>query len=134
LEEGVRIWNDPSREPEWLGRPEHEHEFLAGTQLIKNSILRFSETETTIRCAPIYQSHIMVGTGYGLEQDWKHGMYQGELVVQSVNLDTTADKDRMWGLVEATAHYKFERSGQSVQGYGMMEYMFLGPFEKYGFQ
>ena len=25
---------------------------------------------------------LLLGSGYGLEPDWKHGMYQGELVVQ----------------------------------------------------
>ena len=25
---------------------------------------------------------LLLGSGYGLEPDWKHGMYQGDLVVQ----------------------------------------------------
>lgn len=135
LEEGVRVWNDPTREPDWLGSPQHEHEFFDGTQLIRRSTLRFPDAGVVIDCAPIYHSHIMVGTGYGLEADWKHGMYHGDLVVQGLNLDTETDKARMWGLVEATAAFTIvDNTCASETGHGMMESMFLGPFSRYGFQ
>jgi hypothetical protein len=44
--------------------------------------------------------HLMVGTGYGLEPDWRHGMYQGpDPVVQGVGYDLSRPEDaaRMWG-------------------------------------
>ena len=46
-----------------------------------------------------YQVFLMAGTGYGLEPDWKHGMYQGpDLVVQGVSYDLSqpAHAARMW--------------------------------------
>ena len=67
-------------------------------------------------------------TGYAPEPDWKHGMYQGDLVVQGVELDTEKDRDRFWGIVDAAA--KFETNTGDV-GYGLHEYMFLGDFPKY---
>lgn len=133
LEEGVRVWNDPAREPDWLGSPQHEHEFFEGTQLIKRSTLHFADSGTVIHCRPKFHSHIMVGTGYGIEADWKHGMYHGELAVQGLSLDTETDKQRMWGLVEATADFEFVQQGTTARGHGMMESMFIGPFAKYGF-
>ena len=33
---------------------------------------------------PLTHCCIAVGTGYGMEADWRHGMYQGPLVVQGV--------------------------------------------------
>lgn len=72
---------------------------------------------------PIHQ--VMVGTGYGLEPDWKHGMYQGpDPVVQGVTYDTGKPEDaaRMWGLVDAVG--RFEQDGQI--GYGLYEYWALG--------
>jgi len=39
LEEAVRIWRDPARKPEWLGRPESEHVFRKGTRYVERSIL-----------------------------------------------------------------------------------------------
>src|SRR5262245_51265900 len=43
IEEAIRVWNDPSREPEWLGRPEYEHELVeGGARMIESpSLLRF---------------------------------------------------------------------------------------------
>jgi hypothetical protein len=65
----------------------------------------------------------MVGTGYGLEPEWKHGMYQGpDLVVQGVVHDTEKDAGRMWGLVDAVGRFEYE--GQV--GYGLFEYWALG--------
>ena len=69
--------------------------------------------------------HLMVGTGYGLEQDWKHGMYQGpDLVVQGVGYDLSRPEDaaRMWGMVDAVG--RFDYDGHT--GYGLYEYWALG--------
>ena len=44
IEEAVRIWADPDRDPEWLGRPEFEHRVESGTRLIATpSTLRFPD-------------------------------------------------------------------------------------------
>jgi hypothetical protein len=75
--------------------------------------------------------HLMVGTGYGLEPDWKHGMYQGpELKVQGVTYDTrvAADAARMWGLVDAVGRFEYASpDAANGAGYGLFEYWALGP-------
>ena len=43
IEEAVRIWNDPARAPEHLGRPEYEHELTPGTRMIERSVLHFPD-------------------------------------------------------------------------------------------
>ena len=71
----------------------------------------------------------MLGTGYGLEEDWCHGMYQGELVVQGQQVDYSRDADRLFGLVDQAA--RFEQSNGAV-GYGLHEFFFIGEFPRYG--
>ena len=132
LVEATKIWNDPGRPVEQLGRPEHAHEFRSGTRLVSRSVLSFPDApggRLDVEVTPLLEAHVGVGTGYGMDQDWRHGMYQGALVVQGVDLDTVADRDRLFGLVDSAA--RFETSDGDV-GYGLHEYVFVGPFPKYG--
>ena len=125
------MWNDPARAPEELGRPEHHHEFRSGTRLVNHSVLSFPDAPggpIEVAVTPLVEAHIGVGTGYGMDQDWRHGMYQGELVIQGVDLDTDTDRDRLFGIVDSAA--RFETNTGDI-GYGLHEYMFLGPFPKY---
>jgi hypothetical protein len=131
LEEAVRIWNDPAREPEWLGRPESEHVFRMGTRYIESSILSFPQAPgggLEVKVTPLLECYVGIGTGYGFDADWRHGMYQGELVVQGVELDTVDDAERLWGLCDNVARFEM---GSEV-GYGLFEYGFFGPFDRYG--
>ncbi len=134
IEEAVKVWNDPNKEPEWLGRPEHDHVFNEAMPFkcdIKEGIVRFPDAPggpIELRGTPLLQTYLTVGTGYGLEPDWRHGMYQGdELVVQGLTLNYSTDQDKMWGLVETPAKFTF---GDDV-GYGMMEFAFFTSLEKY---
>ncbi len=134
LEEAVRVWNDPAREPEWLGRPEHEHNVTIPqpyTTFMDGSTLHFPEAPGgafSVKVEPLTHVWVMVGTGYGLEPDWKHGMYKGPLVVEHFSLDMEKDKDRMFGLCDNAA--RFTTSTGDV-GYGLFEYGFFGQFDKY---
>lgn len=133
LEEAVRVWNDPDRPVDWLGRPEHDHTFHPGTRHVASSVLSFPDApggRLDVTVTHLIDCHIGIGTGYGFDADWRHGMYQGELVVQRLTLDTEADRDRMFGIVDCVA--RFEADGQV--GYGMHEFLFLGPHERYGFE
>ena len=100
IEEAVRIWADPSREPEWLGRPEYEHTLVPGTRMVSSSVLSFPDAPGggfDVEVTPLTHVFIAVGTGYGMEEDWRHGMYQGPLVVQGVEHDM--DELEKWALV-----------------------------------
>jgi hypothetical protein len=131
LVDAKRVWADPQRPIEHLGEPEHAHVFIPGTRLISSSTLSFPHAPGgpfDITVTPLMKTHVGVATGYGRDPDWGHGYYQGELVVQGVDLDTERDKDRFFGLVDSVS--RFETGGEV--GYGLHEYMFLGPFPKYG--
>jgi hypothetical protein len=79
----------------------------------------------------------MVGTGYGLEPDWKHGMYHGpDLVVQGVCYDLTRaeDRNRMWGMIDSVAVFECTENGTTVTGSGLFEYWPFGPHAPTGLE
>jgi len=132
-EEAVRIWKDPAREVEWLGRPEHDHTFGHAAPFmarIRHAIVRFPDAPggpLEVHGTPLLQTYVTAGTGYGLEPDWRHGMYQGELVVQGLDWSATRDADKMLGLIETPARFQL---GDKI-GYGMIEFGFWSQFDKY---
>ncbi len=126
LEEAVRVWPDGTTED--LGRPSYTPAYREGTRDVVSARIGFSPPDGKpfdLDVTPLLPVHLMVGTGYGLEPDWKHGMYQGpDLVVQGVGYDLSRPEDaaRMWGMVDAVG--RFEYDGHT--GYGLYEYWALG--------
>ncbi len=136
LEEAVRIWNDPARGFEWLGRPEFSHTLEPGTRMIRQpSTLSFPDAPGggfDVKVTPLRSAYIAFGTGYGIEDDWRHGMYQGPLVVQYKEYREEDLASWGWyGIVDHVA--RFESSTGDV-GYGLHEHGFFGPFPKYGLE
>jgi hypothetical protein len=134
LEEGVRVWPESSgRPPQQLGRPEYEPRYAPGTRDVQTATISFSppgSAPCVVTVRPVLPVSLMVGTGYGLEPDWKHGMYQGpDLVVQGVSYDLTRpeDKARMWGMVDSAAAFECTENGTTVTGSGLFEYWPFGP-------
>jgi hypothetical protein len=135
LEEAVKIWNDPERDPQQLGRPEFEHELVPGSRMIASSVISFPLAPGggfEAKATPLTHAFIAVGTGYGMEEDWGHGMYQGALVVQGLERDM--DELEKWGWYGIVDHVaRFEISDGTV-GYGLHEHGFFGPYRKYGLE
>jgi hypothetical protein len=137
LEEAVRVWPDPGRPPEPLGRPEYRPVFAPGTRDVHSAVISFGPPggqRFDVTVTPLLPVSLMVGTGYGLEPDWRHGMYQGpQLVVQSVTYDLARDEDRarMWGMVDSVARFDCAPAGtqelaEPAEGYGLFEYWAFG--------
>jgi hypothetical protein len=133
LEEAVRVWPESSgRPPEQLGRPEYRPQYAPGTRDVTAATISFRPArgkpiEVTVR--PVQPVSLMVGTGYGLEPDWRHGMYQGpDLVVQGAcyDLSEAGDRARMWGMVDSVATFECVQGGETTTGYGLFEYWALG--------
>lgn len=132
LEEAVRIWPDgDGRPPQSLGQPDHEVTFRSrpGSE-VERLVLSFAATDERMVVEPLTAVHLALGTGYGIEPDWRHGMYQGAEVVQArqYDLDDPETRRRSRGLVDHLARFEFE--GQV--GYGLFEFAVLGPNDKYG--
>ena len=141
LEEAVRLWPfGVDRDPEPLGVPDHALEFSPGTREVSRAVMTFragagldhgTGSVTTVEVTPLTASWLSLGTGYGTEPGWAHGMYQGALVVQSREYELAGPdaSSRRYGLVDHLA--RFETDG--AVGYGLFETAVLGPNERYGF-
>ncbi len=87
----------------------------------------------TVDCELLVPNLLAVGTGYGLEQDWRHGMWQGELVVQALRRDVR-EIDPALLLFCPTDHLaRFRITGSDAVGTGLFEVAVIGPHRQYGF-
>jgi hypothetical protein len=135
LEEAVRIWADPARGVEHLGRPEYQHTLTPGTRMVTHSTLRFPDAPggpLAIDVTPLLPAYIAIGTGYGIEDDWRHGMFQGPLAVQGREFPI-ADIEPFGHFTIVDQVARFTQHDGTV-GYGLHEHAFLGPFPKYGME
>jgi len=130
LEQAERVWLDGRVEQ--LGRTEHAHEFEPGIRLLTGSTISFPDSGIDIRCTPLLANFLAVGTGYGLEPDWRHGMYQGpDVVVQGITYEVP--EIRQMGAYAVVDHAaRFEYDGHV--GYGLYEHSFSGAMPKYGLE
>jgi hypothetical protein len=111
---------------------------LAGTRMVTHSVLRFPdapEGPLEVDVEPLLPAYIAIGTGYGIEDDWRHGMYQGDLAVQGRSFKM-ADIEPFghFTIVDQVARFTQSVNGvnNGVVGHGLHEHAFLGPFPKYG--
>ena len=97
---------------------------------MRSSVIRLPEAGIEIDCQVLLTNWVSVGTGYGIDADWRHGMYHGpEPVVQGLVLDVEEIKGIAgYGLVDHVARFSY---GDQV-GYGLLEQGFFGPFRRYG--
>jgi hypothetical protein len=135
LEEALRVWNDSTQPPEHLGAPTHELEFEPGTRLVSRGTLTLGESNgkpVVVEVDPGLAVFLGIGTGYGQEPDWRHGMYHGPLKVEGLTVDLN-DPDiraRKVGVIDTVG--RFEHDGNI--GYGLWEYAIAGPHSQYGFE
>lgn len=135
LEQAVRVWPEGSRrDPEDLGHVDHDLVFAGeGSRSVEHATLTFASPEhgtVIVSAHPLAASYLSLGTGYGMEADWRHGVYQGDLVVQERSYDLGDEQVRKhsYGLVDNLA--RFEMDG--AVGYGLFENAVLGPNTRYG--
>lgn len=135
LEQAVRIWPSGSdRQPELLGSVDHDLRFVEGSRQIEDATLTFTPTSgepLVVTVTPVGASYLSLGTGYGNELDWRHGMYQGPLVVQErmYDLDEPEIARRTYGLIDNLARFEID----GAVGHGLFENAVLGPNDRYGF-
>ena len=108
----MRVWPDGTSE--YLGWPTYAPAYADGTRDVLSARIGFAPPggkPFDLHATILLPVHLMAGTGYGLEQDWRHGMYQGpDLVVQGVSYDLSRPEDaaRMWGMVDAVGKFEYE--------------------------
>jgi hypothetical protein len=132
LEEAVRVWSDPARPAEPLGRPEFEHRLVPGTRILAGSAVHFPAApggRFSVSCTPLLACCVAVGTGYGMDADWRHGMHHGRLVVQGQERkhDEIAPLGQ-YGVVDHVGRFEY----RGLTGYGLYEHAFIGAYDKLG--
>ena len=130
LVQSERVWHDRTRPHDDLGPATWHHEMELGTRLIRSSRIAFEESGIEIECTSILPNFISVGTGYGIDADWRHGMYQGpETVTQGLVLGVDEVKGlAQYGIIDHLAEFRY---GDHV-GHGLLEQGFFGPFRAVG--
>ena len=130
LVQSERVWVDPDRPIEDLGRSEHEHHLIPGTRVIDRSVIRFPEAGLEITCTSLLPNFVSIGTGYGIDADWRHGMYHGpEPVTQGLVLAVDEVQGlAQYGIVDHVAEFSYD----GHVGYGLLEHGFFGPYRRYG--
>jgi len=130
LTQGERVWHDPDREIEDLGPAVWSHDMEPGTRVGRSSVLSFPKSGVEITCTSILPNFVSLGTGYGIDADWRHGMYQGpDAVTQGLVLNVDEIKGlAQYGIVDHLAEFRYADN----VGYGLLEQGFFGPFRKLG--
>jgi len=126
LTQAERVWHDPSKEIDELGFVEWEHDVEPGTRVVRRSTLRFSKSPIEIECISLLPNFVSIGTGYGIDADWRHGMYQGpKNVTQGLVLKVEEIKGlAQYGIIDHLAEFRYD----GLVGHGLLEQGFFGPF------
>jgi hypothetical protein len=142
LDQAVMVPADPAMPTCDLGTAHHAWTFVPGTRQISGGALTFPHSHdeiSEITVEPLLPMFLSLGTGYGGEvapqpglSEWRHGMYQGDLVVEtpSWEIDDIPAERLLNVVVDHIARF-ITNTGEI--GYGMVEYLFVGPNERYGF-
>lgn len=122
-----RVWRDPAREVEELPAVEHDITLIPGTREASKATLRLGDI--TVEAEVVLPHYFGFGTGYGLDPDWRHGMWQGEQVVQGKRynvkeLDATL---KLLCPVDNVATFTAVENGVEVHGTGLFEFGPIGP-------
>lgn len=98
------------------------------------STISFPDAGFDVECRSILPSFIAVGTGYGLEADWRHGMYQGPDTVVQGFVHEVADIAELGGLalVDHSGAFSYTDDRGPHSGFGLYEHSFSGSFPRYG--
>ena len=135
LEEAVKVFTD-GRPAEALGRPELELHYTSGTRDVRTATVTFAGRAERVRVTQLIPLHMAVGSGYGLDADWRHGMYQGpDLVVQQVRMpaEEAAAKSGMFGITERLSRFEYDGPEGVRTGFGLFETLFIGAHRPSGF-
>jgi len=130
LVQSERIWHDRTRPHDDLGPAVWSHDVEEGFRVVRSSTLTFPDSGVEIECKSVLPNFISLGTGYGIDSDWRHGMYQGpETVTQGLVLNVDEIKGlAQYGIIDHLAEFSYD----GHTGHGLLEQGFFGPFTKVG--
>ena len=138
IDEATRVWHDPERPSEWLGRPEPEHTLKSGTRLTEGgSVVRLPDAPggpLEITVDPVVRCYLAIGTGYGLGDEYRHGMWLGdEVTVEGKSWPQEELDGWAWyAIVENATKFAYTDATGTHEGIGMLEHMFISTYPKLG--
>lgn len=130
VRQAVRVWPDGRTDD--LGPPTIDLRFEEGTRNAVGATWHLTDDgkPLDIDVEVLLPVHLSKGTGYGSEPDWRHGMWQGDLVVQGHRFDLTDPEvlASIWGIKESVSRFT---CGEHV-GHGLFEWLLIGRHEPSG--
>ena len=136
IEETALVYNlGIDKENVTLGPASYDITYKSGTREIEKAVItvpRPSGGEIRVTNTPLRTVYLAAGSGYLPAQDWSHGMYQGELVVQGLSWDVGDPEVRKQISLLNETLCRFELSTGEV-GYGMHENLCIGVHKPSGF-
>jgi hypothetical protein len=132
-EHAVRVTG--SADPVPLGTVSQQLRFRPGSRELAGATLEFADAEARVQVTPLLPLHVAVETGYGLAGGWRHGAYRGSLWVDGLALPAAEARQRSGalGVVEVLSRYDYSGPDDTATGYGMFEYLIIGPHQPSGF-
>jgi len=118
-----------------FGTPEIEIEYLSGTREMKSArtVLRDDGGEDiVITSLPQRTVYLAAGSGYLPTEDWGHGFYKGQSVVEGMTFDMSTQKKRSQYAILNETLCRFELNTGEVS-YGMHENLCIGIYRPHGF-
>lgn len=133
-EEAARIYNYGIDKPvESLGSPRHQFRYRSGTRELEQAVFSFEKSDLVLTTTPLRTVYLAFATGYIPQPDWTHGMYQGELVVQGMQMNvSTPEARRPVAILNETLSHMQLSTGETC--YAMHENICMGPYQPYGFK
>ena len=121
MQTGMRVWTDPDRPYDLLGRPEWVHDTISGTRLLSGSHITFGGAPggpITVDVEPLTTNFIAIGAGYGVEPDWRHGMWHGEELVEQARAYKVSEIRGLgqYGTVDSVARFTYDEPGPRPPG------------------
>lgn len=125
-------------EPEHIGTPQIDVEFIPGTREVARSVVSFTNHRgqsvgPRINCVPLRTVYLKAGSGYVNDGSWGHGVYQGPLKVEGVAHHLGAPTERLAISYLNETLCRFELDDGRV-GYGMHENLVAGVHRPSGLQ
>jgi len=141
LNEAVRVWSPESgRGVELLGWPKVEIRYQPGSRFPVGATITTSGHHSdgvVLDIEPLTYNALGLGSGYGSDQTWNHGLWKGNDWVDVLDVDLTAQSSvdfLPFSMLDHHARVTCREGGHAdAVGYGLFEHQIIGSHQPSGF-
>ena len=131
-----RVWPSATgRKAEQLGWPEVDIRYMSGTRIPTGATIHFSGRkglDLTMDVESLGYMALALGTGYGQDPVWNHGLWKGRGWIDRVEHDLAEPANRTIANYGVVDHVARTRIGDDI-GYGLFEHASIGRHDPSGF-